>query len=101
MTLAAVGSIHCDWDTIAMAQDMTTAKVCTADQGTERAICVAMIGAERQVLSEGKVVCPPSDPHDLTDTYAVIAFIRAHPERQSEEIGAITEEVLKKRHPCN
>jgi hypothetical protein len=77
-----------------------TAKTCAADGGTDRAMCVAMIGAEREILAGGKTVCSPVDPNDLADTYAVIDFIRAHPERQSEELGAITEEVLKKMHPC-
>jgi hypothetical protein len=77
-----------------------TAKACTADSGQNRAFCVAMIGGTRQMLSDGKVVCSPASLNDLSDTYAVIDFIRAHPERQGEKIGAITEEVLKKLHPC-
>jgi hypothetical protein len=28
-------------------------------------------------------------------------WIRAHPERQQDELGDVTEEVLKKLHPCN
>jgi|UPI0004896FDD hypothetical protein len=81
------------------AQDMT-AKACTAETGADRAFCVTMIGAMRPILSDQKIVCSPVAPNDLSDTYAVIGFIRAHPERQSEKIGAITEEVLKKMHPC-
>jgi hypothetical protein len=77
-----------------------TAKGCTANTGADRAFCVTMIGATRQALSDQKIVCSPVAPNDLSDTYAVIDFIRAHPERQSEEVGAITEEVLKKMHPC-
>ena len=77
-----------------------TAETCVADGGADRAMCVAMIGAKRQMLSDGKTVCSPVDPNDLSDTYAVIDFIRANPDRQGEALGAITEEVLKKMHPC-
>jgi hypothetical protein len=78
-----------------------TAKSCTADAGADRAFCVTMIGGTREELRQGgSTVCSPNGPNDLSDTYAVIDFIRAHPERQAEEIGAITQEVLQKLHPC-
>jgi hypothetical protein len=83
----------------AVAQDMT-AKACTADSGVDRAMCVAQIGGARQMLSDQKTVCSPNSPDDLSDTYAVIDFIRAHPERQSEDVGAVTEDVLTKLYPC-
>lgn len=76
------------------------ARTCTADQGSDRAMCVTMIGAMRAVLGDAKVVCSPVDPHDLSDTYAVIEWIRDHPDRQGEKLGAVTEEVLRELHPC-
>src|SRR5688572_11246920 len=79
----------------AQADSAIPARTCTADQGSDRAMCVTMIGAMRTVLGRDtteKVVCSPVDPHDLSDTYAVIEWIRAHPDRQGEELGAITEE---------
>lgn len=76
------------------------ARTCTAEQGSDRAMCVTMIGAMRGVLSGGQTVCSTVDPDDLSDTYAVIEWIRAHPDRQNEELGAITEEVLRELHPC-
>jgi len=79
------------------------ARTCTADQGSDRALCVTMIGAMRTVLRRDtteRVVCSPVDLVDLSDTYAVIDWIRAHPERQGEALGAITEEVLRELHPC-
>jgi hypothetical protein len=77
------------------------AKVCASKDGTDRAMCVTMIGAERTVLNDGKAVCSNVAPNDLSDTYAVMDFVRAHPERQEDELGKVTEEVLKKLHPCN
>jgi hypothetical protein len=62
-----------------------------------------MIGAMRTVLGRDtteRAVCSPVGPGDLSDTYAVIDWIRAHPDRQGEELGAITEEVLRDLHPC-
>jgi hypothetical protein len=62
-----------------------------------------MIGAMRSVLGRDttqNLVCSPVDPDDLSDTYAVIEWIRAHPDRQGEALGAITKEVLRELHPC-
>ena len=87
----------------AQADSTIPARTCTADQGSDRAMCVAMIGAMRTVLGHDtteRVVCSPVDPDDLSDTYAVIEWVRAHPDRQGEELGAITEEVLRALHPC-
>jgi hypothetical protein len=78
-----------------------SAKTCMADDGSDRAMCVTMIGAMRQVLADGKTVCSQVRSNDLSDTHAVIDFIRAHPDRQNEGLGAVTEEVLKKLHPCS
>ena len=83
----------------ARGQDLM-AGACTDDSGPKRAYCVAMIGTVREVTREEKTVCSPNDPNDLSDTHAVIDFIRAHPERQRESIGSIAEDVLKKLHPC-
>jgi hypothetical protein len=97
MTLTACAS----W--AAQADRAIPAHTCTADQGSDRALCVAMIGAMRTVLGRDtaeKVVCSPADPSDLSDTYTVIEWIRAHPDRQGEDLGAITEEVLRELHPC-
>lgn len=65
----------------AQADSAIPARACTADQGSDRAMCVAMIGAKRAVLSgtTEKVVCSPVDPHDLSDTYAVIEWITRPP----------------------
>ena len=98
MLAGAVGvmfSAFCSGSALAL-----TAETCVADGGANRAMCVAMIGAEREMLSDGKTVCSKVDPNDLSDTYAVIDFIRANPDRQGEQLGAVTEEVLKKLHPC-
>ena len=87
----------------AQADSAIPARTCTADQGTDRALCVTMIGAMRSVLARDgaeKVVCSPVDHSDLSDTYAVIEWIRAHPDRQDEDLGSITEEVLRQFHPC-
>jgi hypothetical protein len=85
----------------ARADGAMPAKVCASADGADRAMCVVMIGAERGVLNDGKTVCSNVAPDDLSDTYAVMDFIRAHPDRQQEELGDVIEQVLKKLHPCN
>src|SRR3954466_14887603 len=80
--------------TAATAQAAMPAKVCASEDETDRAMCVAMIGAERSILNDGKTVCSNVAPDDLADTYAVMDFIRAHPERQQDELGQVTVEVL-------
>jgi len=93
---ALIGFVH-----TVRADEAMPARVCASDDGTDRAMCVTMIGAERAVLNDGKTVCSNVPPDDLADTYAVMKWIRAHPERQQDELGAVAEEVLKKLHPCN
>jgi len=85
----------------ARADSTMPAQVCASDTGTDRAMCVAMIGAERSVLNDGKTVCSNVAPEDLSDTHAIIDFIRAHPEQQQADLGDVAEQVLKKLHPCN
>jgi hypothetical protein len=75
------------------------ARACLADDGPARAFCVVLIGAERTRLA-GSKVCSPLPSDDLSDTYAVMDWIRAHPEAQDEELGPIIEKVLSELHPC-
>ena len=75
------------------------ARACLADDGPDRAFCVIMIGAERTRLA-GSKVCSPVAPHDLSDTYAVMDWIRVHPEAQGDELGPVIEKVLSEMHPC-
>jgi hypothetical protein len=60
---------------------------------------VVLIGAERTRLA-GSKVCSPVPPSDLSDTYAVMDWIREHPDAQDEELGPIIEKVLSELHPC-
>ena len=75
------------------------ARACLADDGPDRAFCVVLIGAERTRLA-GSKVCSPVPPSDLSDTYAVMDWIREHPDAQDEELGPIIEKVLSELHPC-
>jgi hypothetical protein len=75
------------------------ARACLEDDGPGRAFCVIMIGAERTRLA-GSKVCSPVPPSDLSDTYAVMDWIRAHPEAQDQELGPVIEKVLSEMHPC-
>ena len=75
------------------------ASACLADDGPGRAFCVILIGAERTRLA-GSKVCSPVAPDDLSDTYAVMDWIRAHPDTQDDELGPIIEKVLSELHPC-
>jgi hypothetical protein len=90
--------------TTASAQD-ATAKTCTADQGPDRAMCVVLLGATRQILHDGNAVaghraCSPVDPHDLSDTYRVMHWIRAHPERQGDDLQELAATLLEQAYPC-
>jgi hypothetical protein len=90
------------------AQERTPASVCLDQtQGQDRAMCVVMIGAIRGFMSKGEEAfgyraCSPTlaDSKDLSDTYAVMDWIRDHPERQQDELGVVAAEVLQSRHPC-
>ncbi|WP_395019971.1 hypothetical protein [Dongia sp.] len=75
------------------------ARACLADAGPDRTFCVIVIGAERTRLA-GSRVCSPVASDDLSDTYAVMDWIRAHPEAQDEELGPVIERVLSEMHPC-
>jgi len=74
-------------------------------QGKDRAMCVILIGAVRQFMHDGKpmhgfTACSKVDPHDLSDTYAIMDWIRAHPERQQDDLLNVAPEALQKLHPC-
>jgi hypothetical protein len=75
------------------------ARACLAEDGPDRAFCVVLIGAERTRLA-GSKVCSPVPSDDLSDTYAVMDWIRAHPEAQDQELGPVIEKVLSEMHPC-
>jgi hypothetical protein len=82
-----------------MSGSTVPARVCTADEGPDRAFCVILIGAERTRLA-GSKVCSPVAPDDLSDTYAVMDWIRAHPEAQDDDLMPVIEKVLSGLHPC-
>jgi hypothetical protein len=75
------------------------ARACLEDDGPGRAFCVIMIGAERTRLA-GSRVCSAVPSSDLSDTYAVMDWIRAHPEAQDEELAPVIEQALSELHPC-
>ena len=75
------------------------ARACLDNDGPGRAYCVILIGAERTRLA-GSKVCSPVPSSDLSDTYAVMDWIRAHPDAQDQELGPIIEKVLSEMHPC-
>jgi hypothetical protein len=74
-------------------------------QGEDRARCVTLIGAIREMMRDGKAVgnfraCSPSDPNNLSDTYAIIDWIETHPQRQEDSLLDVAPEVLQQLHPC-
>jgi hypothetical protein len=75
------------------------ARSCLAKTGQDRAMCVTLLGALR-TMWQGKKICSPVPPEDLADTYAVMDWVRAHPEVNDEELGDVAERVLTKLHPC-
>jgi len=76
------------------------ARVCLAEDGPDRTFCVVILGAERTRLADSRMVCSNVSPSDLSDTYAVMDWIRAHPEAQDDDLGSVIERVLKEMHPC-
>jgi hypothetical protein len=76
------------------------ARVCLANQGPDRTLCVVMLGAQRTMLADRKIVCSPVSSDDLSDTYAVMQWIRDHPEAQDDDLSSVIERVLKEMHPC-
>jgi uncharacterized protein (DUF2141 family) len=84
----------------------TKASVCVDEtQENNRTVCVIVIGAAREFMRDGNPAgefraCSPVDPDDLSDTYAVMDWIRAHPERQDRDIMYVVPEALQDLHPC-
>lgn len=75
--------------------------VCASADGADRAICVAMIGAERESrgFNQQRAACLP-DGDQLAPTYAVMDWIRARPERQKEDLGDLINEAFAGIDPC-
>lgn len=85
----------------------TKASVCV-DLTTEnhRAVCVMVIGMFRELMRDGNPAgefraCSPVDPKDLSDTYAVMDWIRDHPKRHDKDIMYVVPEALQDLHPCS
>jgi hypothetical protein len=77
------------------------ARTCLADGGSDRAMCVTMLGAERTNLADTRTACSPLPLDDLGDTYAVMDWIRAHPDAQDQELADVARSVLTKLYPCS
>lgn len=75
--------------------------VCASSDGADRAMCVAMIGAERESrgFNQQRAACLPDGDH-LAPTYAVMDWIRARPERQKEDLGQLIDEAIAGIDPC-
>jgi hypothetical protein len=90
----------------ALAEDSVPATVCLdKTHGQDRAMCVMVIGAIRQMLHGGKPVesyraCSPVDPHDLSDTYRIMDWIAKHPDRQGDNLPNLSAELLQQFYPC-
>ena len=67
-------------------------------------VVVVTIGALRMALSDPDVgqksVCTSPQADELADTYAVMDWIKAHPDRQEDELSAVVIEALQQLHPC-
>jgi hypothetical protein len=75
--------------------------VCASADGTDRAVCVVMIGAERESrgFNRQRAACLP-EGDQLAPTYAIIDWIRARPERQNEDLSHLINEALADIDPC-
>jgi hypothetical protein len=91
---------HTPFSTVRDSDGHVPARVCLAEDGPPRTFCVVILGAERTRLADSRAVCSNISPSDLADTYAVMDWIRAHPEAQNDDLGSVIERVLKEMHPC-
>lgn len=80
-----------------------TGQDCVAEDNEARAICIAMIGAVRTSTAGadmGDPACATHNPDDLAVSYAVIDWIKAHPERRSENLTQLIREALVTIDSC-
>lgn len=80
-----------------------TGQDCLAEDGESRAMCLAMIGAVREISrseSSQDPACASGGADDLAISYAVIDWIKAHPERQGEDLALLIREALIGLDPC-
>jgi hypothetical protein len=92
-------------ETIALEVTALASLCLDSTHGEDRAMCVAIISSIREHMREGRSfnefrACSTVEPNDLSDTYAVIDWIHANPERQQEELFSIAAEALQQLHPC-
>jgi len=107
--LLAIGLL-CLPASIAVADEVeapSNASLCLDENNSrERVFCFTTIDQIRSYMRGGKPIgsfnaCSLVDLHDLSDTYAVIDWIRAHPERQEDDLNEVAAEALQRLHPCS
>ncbi|WP_374377600.1 hypothetical protein [Dongia sp.] len=80
-----------------------TGATCNSTDGEDRAACMATIGAVRSIIGDANTsdpACARGARDDLQVSYAVIDWIKAHPERQGEDLAALAREALMQIDPC-
>ena len=80
-----------------------TGATCHATDGEDRAACMATIGAVRAIIGDSNnsdPACARGARDDMQISYAVIDWIKAHPERQNEDLAALAREALMQIDPC-
>lgn len=85
-----------------MAQAYTGA-TCVATDSESRSTCIAMIGAVRELISDGNSAdpaCARVGSDDVAMTEGVIDWIKARPERQNDDLANLIREALLGIDPC-
>lgn len=80
-----------------------TGATCISTLGEDRAACIAMIGAVRVMMTDEHntdPACARADTDDMHVTDGVVDWIKAHPERQGEDLANLIREALLGVDPC-
>ena len=80
-----------------------TGTTCVSTASEDRAACVAMIGAVRVMMTDDHSTdpaCARADTDDMHVTDSVVDWIKAHPERQNEDLANLIREALLGVDPC-
>lgn len=80
-----------------------TGATCASTLGEDRAACIAMIGAVRVMMTDEHSTdpaCARADTDDMHVTDGVVDWIKAHPERQNEDLANLIREALLGVDPC-
>ncbi|MBI2253439.1 MAG: hypothetical protein HYU58_02345 [Proteobacteria bacterium] len=80
-----------------------TGATCLSTVPDDHAACIAMIGAVRVMMTDETSTdpaCARANTDDMRVTDGVVAWIKEHPERQSDDLANLIREALLSVDPC-